>query len=163
MAVVSQDHADESYNVENYSPPEASSSSSSSPKPAIRYFTPEEVERHNAEHARGDDGGSSDVAASYWAVVDGFVVDAVDFLRGGKHPGGRKKVLATNDADTGDVGRPYAFSFSRGRNAHFPETARAFRDGVARFLEGGSAEIAFPSSSGKKEGGKLVVLGRLRS
>ena len=152
MAVVSQDHADESYYAGSCLP---SPSASSSPKRAIRYFSPEDVDRHN----RGD--GDDGPAVSYWAVVDGFVVDASDFLA--KHPSGRKKLLATNDPETGDAGRPFDFSFSRGRNAHFPATARTFQDGVERFLNGGSAEIVFPATYKDQEGGKLVVLGRLRN
>ena len=144
MAVVSDDHADESYNVESRLPSESA--------PAIRWFTPETVHQHNKEHCSGDN------IASFWAVVDGFVVDATDFIQ--KHPGGRKKVLSTNDASTGDTGRPFAFSFSRGRNAHFPATARIFKDGIEAFLKGTSNTIVFPEVY--RGGGKLIVLGKLQ-
>ena len=144
MAVVSDDHADETLNVEQCLQQESS--------PTIRWFSPEEVNDHNQEQRNGDD------ILSYWACIDGFVVDATDFIQ--KHPGGRKKMLSTNDAATGDTGRPFAFSFSRGRNAHFPGTARIFKDGISQFLSGTSNEIFFPETY--RGGSKLVVLGKLR-
>ena len=46
--------------------------------------------------------------------------------------------------------------FSRGRNAHFPDTGRRFADGVQRYLRDGHAtKIKFPPH------GALVILGRL--
>ena len=153
MAVVSDDHADESYNVENHLP--TIDNTSSSAEPEFRWFSQEEVSRHNQEcHNSGDD------ITSFWACIDGFVVEAIDFLE--KHPGGKRKVLATNDPSTGDTGHPFAFSFSRGRNAHFPETAKIFKEGIEKFLSGESTEIVFPGTYRKQPGGKLVVLGKLK-
>ena len=68
--------------------------------------------------------------------------------------------------------KAFGFSFSRGRNAHFPGTGQAFHDGVKRYLSGdgggggggGGAspsavldpvEVAFPGY------GKVVILGRV--
>ena len=153
MAVVSDDHADESYCVDNYL---TSSAEAASSKPEVRWFSQEEVNEHNVEISN-----EGDAMSSYWACIDGFVVESIDFLQ--KHPGGKKKLLQTNDPSTGDTSRPFAFSFSRGRNAHFPETAKIFHDGIARFLKGESTEIIFPATFKKQEGGKLVVLGRLKN
>ena len=159
MAVVSDDHAGESYNVEN----------SGTDHEDCRYFLPEEIEQHNSQ-AEGtfsslDDRTSTrnntGAGTSFWACIDGFVVDATDFI--GKHPGGTKKLFQTNDPDIGPMkGVPFNFSFSRGRNAHFPGTARAFQEGVERFLSGGSPEIVFPSENKHARDAKLIVLGRLR-
>ena len=148
MAVVSDDHADESYNVANLIGPSASSSAEENS--SVRFFLPEEVEQHNSKNG----------LSSFWAVIDGFVVDATDFIS--KHPGGRKKVLQTNDASTGDSGAPFDFSFSKGRNAHFPDTARIFRDGVETFLKDGSPVIEYPGEYKNQKGGKLILLGRLK-
>lgn len=138
MAVVSSDHADARYAIHD---------AASSLRP-VRRFSPEEISRHNAEDP-----------SAFWACVDGFVVDAGDYLRA--HPGGKKKVLATNDPETGDDGRPFAFSFSKGRNAHFSGTARIFRDGVRKFLEGGTGEVRFPGKYRDDPEGRIVILGRL--
>ena len=134
----SSDHADESLCAEHLRAPAA----------AARLIPPEEVRRHD-----GHDGGS------FWGVVDGFVVDATEFL--GTHPGGIKKLLSVDAAAAGATGSPFGFSFSRGRNAHFPETGQRFQDGVRRFLSGGGgaelppADVAFPPF------GKITILGRL--
>lgn len=152
MAVVSDDHADESYNVENHLP--SADTTSSAAKPQIRWFSQEEVNRHNRESINGDK------TSSFWACIDGFVVEAIDFLD--KHPGGKRKILITNDPSTGDTGHPFAFSFSRGRNAHFPGTARTFKEGIEKFLDGESTDIVFPGEYRKQIGGKLVVLGKLK-
>ena len=146
MAVVSDDHADESYHAENCL---ASNGE-------IRWFSPEEIHEHNQENS-----SENNEIASYWACVDGFVVDATDFIK--KHPGGRKKLLATNDVSTGDRGIPFDFSFSRGRNAHFSGTARVFKDGIEEYLKGSSNEITFPGQYRGSTGGKLIVLGKLRA
>ena len=132
MARVSSDHADESLCVEHVPGTPA----------APRLISPAEVQQHNG---RGSD---------FWAVVDSYVVDATEFLE--SHPGGLKKLLSTDVAATGATGKPFGFSFSRGRNAHFPETGKRFHDGVKRYLNGGSAEVFFPGH------GKIVILGRLQ-
>ena len=87
-------------------------------------------------------------------VVDGFVVDATAFVD--THPGGLRKLMSTDDAGIGAGPDRFSFSFSRGRNAHFPDTGRRFADGVQRYLRDGHAtKIKFPPH------GTLVILGRL--
>ena len=54
-------------------------------------------------------------------------MDASEFLT--NHPGGLRKLLSTDKAKTGATGKPFGFSFSSGRNAHFPDTGKRFRDG----------------------------------
>lgn len=137
MAVVSADHAHESLSVEHLSVPTAKADGSQSSA-----ISPDEVRQHN-----GRDG------ASFWAVVDGFVVDASEFVD--THPGGLRKLLSADHAGTGATGKEFGFSFSRGRNAHFPQTGQRFHDGVKRFLKGGSSEVDFAPH------GKIVILGRL--
>ena len=128
-AVVSSDHADESLNQ------------SSSAAEAHRCIRPEEIEQHRSKD-------------SFWCVVDGFVVDATAFID--THPGGLRKLMSTDDAGIGAGPDRFSFSFSRGRNAHFPDTGRRFADGVQRYLRDGHAtKIKFPPH------GALVILGRL--
>ena len=128
-AVVSSDHADESLNQ------------SSSAAEAHRCIRPEEVEQHRSKE-------------SFWCVVDGFVVDATAFVD--THPGGLRKLMSTDDAGVGAGPDAFSFSFSRGRNAHFPDTGRRFADGVQRYLRDGHAtKIKFPPH------GNLIILGRL--
>ena len=131
-AVVSSDHADESANVQHLAKREK-----------LRLISPAEVRQHS-----GRDG------CDFWAVIDGFVVDASEFVD--THPGGLKKLLSTDSSETGATGKPFGFSFSRGKNAHFPDTGKRFRAGVERYLSGGSPEVAFPPL------GKIVILGRLQ-
>jgi len=127
-AVVSTDHADESLNQ------------SSSAADAQRCITPAEIEQHQSKD-------------SFWCVVDGFVVDATAFID--SHPGGLRKLMSTDDAGVGAGPDRFSFSFSRGKNSHFPQTGRRFADGVQRYLREGRASIKFPPH------GTLVILGRL--
>ena len=146
MAVVSSDHAAVSLCAEDL----ASQGSSSSAAPAARPISPEEVELH---------GGSSN--EDFWCVVDGWVVDATEFVD--KHPGGLRKLMSTDKVETGATGKPHGFSFSRGRNAHFPDTGKRFHNGVKKYLNGGTpgetyfppAAVVFPPH------GRIVILGRL--
>ena len=92
-AVVSSDHADESANVQHLAKREK-----------LRLISPAEVRQHS-----GRDG------CDFWAVIDGFVVDASEFVD--THPGGLKKLLSTDSSETGATGKPFGFSFSRGKNA----------------------------------------------
>ena len=115
-----------------------------------RRISAEEVDQHN------------DAKEGFWAVVDGYVVDATAFLDA--HPGGLKKLLSADSAAAGATGRRYGFSFSRGRNAHFGHTTRRFEEGVKKYLNGkaeGShlvpVEVYFP-----KPGRKLIILGKLK-
>ena len=90
-------------------------------------------------------------------------MDATDFKN--KHPGGIKKLLEADKAEIGATGKEFGFSFSQGRNAHFPTTGKKFKDGVERYLSGGipgitelpSTEVFFESY------GKIVILRRLSS
>ena len=128
-AVISSDHADESLNQ------------SSSAAEAHRCIRPEEIEQHRSKE-------------SFWCVVDGFVVDATAFVD--THPGGLRKLMSTDEAGVGAGPDRFSFSFSRGRNAHFPDTGRRFADGVQRYLRDGHAtKIKFPPH------GNLIILGRL--
>ena len=82
------------------------------------------------------------------------VVDATQFID--THPGGLRKLMSTDDAGIGAGPEAFSFSFSRGRNAHFPDTGRRFADGVQRYLRDGHAtKIKFPPH------GNLIILGRL--
>ena len=132
-SVISTDHADESLSVHKLGLTDGRISA-------------EDVRKHNNENGSG-----------FWAVVDGFVVDATDFLD--IHPGGLKKILATDTPGAGATGSDFGFSFSRGRNAHFPNTGRTFKDGVTRFLKGnGEPESVYFSSVGS-----ITILGKLES
>ena len=123
-----------------------------------RLISPEEV--------RAQDGkGGSDY---YWAVIDGYVVDATDFLE--SHPGGLRKLLSADTPAAGATGREFGFSLSRGRNAHFGATGRQFQDGVRAFLAGkGNAgvdnggEFLPPCEVTFASHGKIVILGRLET
>lgn len=72
---------------------------------------------------------------TFWCVVDGFVVEATTFVD--EHPGGLKKIMSTDEPNIGATGKAFGFSLGRGRNAHFPDTAKRFRDGVELYLSGG--------------------------
>ena len=119
-------------------------------KPEARPITPEEVGRHDGAHGR-----------SFWCVVDGYVVDATRFVEA--HPGGVRKLMSANTAGVGHTGTPFGFSFSRGRNAHFPATADRFRNGLKHFLEGGQQGEAYlpPAAVSFPPHGQVVILGRL--
>ena len=131
-AVVSTDHAGEGECVQHLA-------AAAGP----RTITQEEIQQRNGK-----------VGNSFWAVIDGFVVDATAFVD--SHPGGLPKLLSADAASTGATGQEFGFSFSRGRNAHFPGTGQNFAAGVKCFLAGGSPEVAFPPH------GTLVILGRLQ-
>ena len=143
MAVVSDDHADESMYAEQIAPSQAVG------RPGPRLILPEEVKQHS-----GRDG------STFWAVIDSFVVDATAFVD--THPGGLRKLLSADSPAAGYTAQAFGFSFSRGRNAHFPQTGKRFRDGVQRFLNSASdepflqpADVDFPPY------GKVIILGRL--
>lgn len=145
MARVSSDHADESLCVEKMA---SAQPDGKRPVRGPRLISREEVLQHNAH-----DG-------SFWAVVDGFVVDASGFVD--SHPGGLKKLLSTNSAATGATGEPFGFSFSRGRNAHFPDTGKQFQAGIKRYLHGaGNEPVLPPAEVTFAKHGKIVILGRL--
>ena len=143
-AVVSEDHADASMCVAHL----ATTNDGRHQRPAPRLISPDEVKQHGGREG------------PFWAVVDGFVVDASTMVD--SHPGGLRKLLSTDSAATGATGREFGFSFSKGRNAHFPDTGKRFHEGVQRYLNGEAegpflapAEVAFPPYGG------VVILGRL--
>ena len=142
MAVVSSDHADPELSAAGLT-----SGTGSAPPP--RRIRTDELAEHNTHEA-------------FWAVVDGFVVDASAFVD--SHPGGLRKLLSSNDAGTGHTGRAYGFSFSRGRNAHFPKTGQTFRKGVERYLSGGDGGDGFLAPVEVKFGqhGSISILGRFQ-
>ena len=121
LSVISSDHGDESLCAASLEHDQEKN------QPRPRAITADEVRRQNGD---GDN--------AFYAVVDGFVVDATDFLDA--HPGGLKKLLAADNPSTGATGGEFGFSFSRGRNAHFPGTGKAFKDGVRRYLAGEGGE-----------------------
>jgi hypothetical protein len=128
-AVVSTDHADESLSMHDSVVASLASTirtGATTIRPRPRIISPAELDEHN--------NNTTITTSSYWCVVDGFVVDATDFLH--RHPGGLDKLLSANAAATGATGRPFGFSFSRGRNAHFPDTGKTFKEGVERYLRG---------------------------
>ena len=149
MAVVSDDHADPGLAAEMLpAGPGAGGSTAGRP----REYRMEEVGEHDGHEGR-----------AFFAVVDGFVVDATAFLD--SHPGGLRKLLSANSPDSGHTGRAFGFSFARGRNAHFPGTGRRFRDGVQRYLTGAAgADGLLPPAAIKFESyGSIVILGRLHA
>ena len=98
---------------------------------------------------------------SFWAVIDGFVVDATDFVD--SHPGGLRKLLSTDSAASGATGKPFGFSFSRGKNAHFPATGQRFSEGAKRYLSGPTDGFLPPTDVTFEGHGKVVILGKLRT
>lgn len=139
---MADDHADESTCVAGMAP------LNSRRKP--RSISPDELKLHS-----GADG-------SFWAVVDGFVVDASEFVD--THPGGLRKLLSTNSPAAGASGSSFGFSFSRGRNAHFPDTGKRFQRGVQKYLAGAveSVDVHLPPVDVPfQQFGKLIILGRL--
>ena len=119
---------------------------------AARPITPEEIKEHNKTNNNKD----------FWAVIDGYVVDATAFLS--THPGGLKKLLSADNANIGATGRPFGFSFSKGRNSHFGHTARRFENGIKEFLNGKTEgsylvpqKVRFP-----KPGKSIIILGKLK-
>lgn len=146
MARVSTDHADESLSAESMGLSRLHSMQTA-PKP--RLISPDEVRQHSGKNG-----------SDFWAVVDGFVVDATELVS--SHPGGLKKLLSTNSADVGATGKEFGFSFARGRNAHFPDTGKRFHEGIKAFLKGASDEpILPPRDVVFSKHGKIVILGRL--
>ena len=101
-------------------------------------------------------------------MIDGWVVDVTAFLF--RHPGGLAKLLSTDEAKAGATGKPFGFSFTRGRNSHLRETGRIFNEGVKKLLQGTTlsegiiykngehlppVEVHFPNLD------KIVIIGRL--
>ena len=139
-AVISDDHADPSLSVDRMH----------AIKGAPRIISAAEVEAHNGKNT------------TFWAVVDNFVVDATEMVE--THPGGLKKLLLTNAAAAGATGNPFGFSFSRGKNAHFPDTGKRFQAGIKRYLTGeiNADSTLKPVSVDYPQFGKIVILGRLQ-
>jgi hypothetical protein len=140
MAVISDDHAHESMCMEASTILSSSSSSSScllvirgKPRP----ISPEDILENNNGPAASPPGGGGRPSSSFWAVVDGWVIDATEFVD--SHPGGLKKLMSTDAEEVGSTGMTHGFSFSRGKNAHFPDTGRRFGEGVVKYLRGDGA------------------------
>ena len=75
-----------------------------------------------------------------------------------------KKLMLTNAAAAGATGNPFGFSFSRGKNAHFPDTGKRFQAGIKRYLTGeiNADSTLKPVSVDYPQFGKIVILGRLQ-
>jgi hypothetical protein len=145
-----------------------STTSSSSIQATPRRITAEEIQEHNQGQTT-----TMGVTQRFWAVIDGWVVDATEFLT--THPGGRRKLLSTNVASEGVTGQDFGFSLSRGKNAHSYETVRRFQNGVQQYLKGrissGSSSIMHPGNCSENllppgtvnlpPHGTLQILGRL--
>jgi hypothetical protein len=147
---IADDHADESTCVERMSAAEQGGGKTLKP----RTISADEIGQHNSKE-------------SFWAVIDGFVVDATDFVE--THPGGLRKLLSADSAAAGASGQSFGFSFSRGRNAHFPRTAKLFKAGVQQFLRGGGSDASDdrghlpPVAVEFAPYGRVVVLGCLKA
>ena len=95
---------------------------------------------------------------SLWTVIDGYVVDATEFAK--NHPGGLRKILATDEKQTGWTGEEFGFSLTQGQNAHFPKTGRIFEEGVRRFdMLQENVKVNF----GNDVGSTIIILGKLQS
>ena len=116
------------------------------------------------DQVRAYDGKSG---SAYWAVVDGYVVDATSFLD--SHPGGLRKLLSADTPAAGATGGEFGFSLSRGRNAHFGTTGQQFQAGVRAFRAGKGErgddehddDFLPPCECQFGSHGKVVILGRL--
>ena len=115
-----------------------------------RLISAEEVDQHN------------DAKVGFWAVIDGYVVDATAFLDA--HPGGLKKLLSADSAAAGATGSRYGFSFSKGRNSHFGHTARRFQEGIKKYLNQkiDGSDLAPYGSIFSKTRTKISILGKLK-
>jgi hypothetical protein len=169
MAVVSDDHAHESMCREASTILSSSSSrlvllGKQQPRP----ISPEDILEHNRQD--DDDVGRPGGPPPFWAVVDGWVVDATEFVE--SHPGGLRKLMSTDMAEVGATGGTHGFSFSRGKNAHFPDTGRRFGEGVEEYLRGGATTTARgcdgdgdeylpPGKVSFPPHGSILILGRL--
>eukprot|EP00986_Skeletonema_menzelii_P016010 scaffold13279_cov155-Skeletonema_menzelii.AAC.5 len=91
-----------------------------------------------------------------WTVIDGYVVDCTEFAK--FHPGGLRKILATDEKETGWTGEEFGFSLTRGSNAHFPKTGRVFQEGMRKFDKRQSQVVV---NFGKDGGGAITILGKL--
>eukprot|EP00468_Gymnochlora_sp_CCMP2014_P003191 CAMPEP_0167761834 /NCGR_PEP_ID=MMETSP0110_2-20121227/12403_1 /TAXON_ID=629695 /ORGANISM="Gymnochlora sp., Strain CCMP2014" /LENGTH=149 /DNA_ID=CAMNT_0007648583 /DNA_START=45 /DNA_END=490 /DNA_ORIENTATION=+ len=147
MAVVSADHGSEDLNPSHIS---ISSKQTYTPRP----FYPSDIHEHNKDEKN-----------SFLGIIDGYVCDCSNFVNDKKmHPGGIKKLLSTNEAKIGATGKDFGFSFTRGRNAHFPDTGKTFQEGVKAYLNGshdGNKKYLAPQEVNFKPRGKVVIVGVL--
>ncbi|GMH82322.1 hypothetical protein TrVE_jg11846 [Triparma verrucosa] len=142
MAVVSSDHSTPGMSCEDLS----------SANELIRIFTPSDIEKYNKAYSEG-----------FYAVIEGFVVDAMGMVN--SHPGGLKKLMQTNLKGVGYTGKDFGFSFSKGRNAHFPGTGKRWKQKVKEFLTGEKGEDGKLKSLQcvfDGEGGSVIILGKLQ-
>lgn len=168
MAKISDDHAGDQFSVVQVISSAEQGQHEGKLTPVPRPITPEEIKQHNNAAKSGQrNADGEEKRSSFWAVVDGLVVDATEFLN--THPGSLKKLLSTDQPGTGATGERFGFSFSRGKNAHFPETGRRYQDGVKKFYRGSASgklvetDAFLPPCAVEYPGyGKLVILGRLK-
>lgn len=79
------------------------------------------------------------------------------------HPGGLKKLMQTNQASIGHTGSDYGFSFTQGKNAHFPGTGKTFNQKVKEFVIGDEVDgFLKPVECAFGDNGSVVILGRFR-
>ena len=109
-------------------------------------FTPEQVRAKNGKNGE-----------KLWVVIDGYVVDATDFAN--SHPGGISKILSTDSKRSGYTGKEFGFSLSKGRNAHFPRTAKIFEEAAKSF---DSLQRHVTVEFDPDHAGSIVILGKLR-
>ena len=89
-------------------------------------------------------------------MIDGYVVDGVPVRPSPRStPGARRRPRGTNDAETGANGKGGGFSFTKGRNAHFPGTGKRWKEGVEEWLKGGDGVVEF-EGKGK---GRITIMG----
>eukprot|EP00469_Lotharella_globosa_P008706 CAMPEP_0167779910 /NCGR_PEP_ID=MMETSP0111_2-20121227/5067_1 /TAXON_ID=91324 /ORGANISM="Lotharella globosa, Strain CCCM811" /LENGTH=158 /DNA_ID=CAMNT_0007670369 /DNA_START=56 /DNA_END=529 /DNA_ORIENTATION=+ len=139
MAVVSADHGSEDLH------PSHIRIEKNSAARGPRLFSPKDIRELNQprDSEKKKQKKSTTAPHALYGVIDGFVCDCSDFVHNAEaHPGGIKKLLAVNDARVGATGEDYGFSFTRGRNAHFPDTGQTFQDGVRAYLEGGGGSTS---------------------
>ena len=109
-------------------------------------FTPEQVRAKNGKNGK-----------KLWVVIDGYVVDATDFAN--SHPGGISKILSTDSKRSGYTGKEFGFSLSKGKNAHFPRTAKMFEEAAKSF---DSLQQHVTVKFDPDHAGSIVILGKLR-
>ena len=143
MAVVSDDHAQAHLCVENVG------------ADGLRLFSPAEIKRNDGRDGR-----------AFWAVVDGFVVDATAFVD--SHPGGLRKLLSTDDANTGATGKAFGFSLSKGCGAASPLSGVIDRPSLgatrtSRRRASGSTTASARSSAAARTSSSSTAAGPSRS
>ena len=143
FSVISSDHADDSLNTSSLLK-DCSNDGDTIVKP--RKITKEEVRK-----------------SKYLVVIDGYVINCFEFLK--EHPGGIKKILATNQSNVGATGKEFGFSFTRGKNAHFSGTGKDFKVGIKKYLNGKVGKDGYLEETDihfKGYDGKIKIIGILK-